>query len=70
MGYSRQQSGAIRRNFQVYGAEGPLGRMLGAREPYPNRVASAVKEAIRAHALTHPTHRAQWVADELMLRGA
>ena len=68
-GYSRQQFYEIRRNFQVYGAEGLLDRMPGAKGPHPNRVASEVEEAILAHALAHPTHGAQRVADELMLRG-
>ena len=68
-GYSRQQFYEIRRNFQMYGAEGLLDRMPGARGPHPNRVASEVEEAILAHALAHPTHGAQRVADELMLRG-
>ncbi len=68
VGYSRQQFYEIRRNFQVYGAEGLLDRMPGARGPHPNRVASEVEEAILAHALAHPTHGAQRVADELMLR--
>ncbi len=40
VGYSRQQFYEIRRNFQVYGAEGLLDRMPGARGPHPNRVAS------------------------------
>ena len=69
VGYSRQQFYEIRGNFQVYGAEGLLDRMPGARGPHPNRVASEVEEAILAHALAHPTHGAQRVADELMLRG-
>ncbi len=68
-GYSRQQFYEIRRNFQVYGAEGLLDRMPGAKGPHPNRVASEVEEAILAHELAHPTHGAQRVADELMLRG-
>ncbi len=53
----------------MYGAEGLLDRMPGARGPHPNRVASEVEEAILAHALAHPTHGAQRVAHELMLRG-
>ena len=53
----------------MYGAEGLLDRMPGARGPHPNRAASEVEEAILAHALAHPTHGAQRVADELMLRG-
>ena len=68
-GYSRQQFYEIRRNFQMYGAEGFLDCMPGARGPHPNRVASEVEEAILAHALARRTHGAQRVADELMLRG-
>lgn len=37
-GYSRQQFYEIRRNFQMYGAEGLLGRMPRAQGPRPNRV--------------------------------
>ena len=53
----------------MYAAEGLLNRMPGARGRHPNRVASEVEEAILAHALAHPTHGAQRVADEPMLRG-
>ncbi len=38
MGYSRQQFYEIRRNFQLYGAEGLLDKLPGARGPHPNRV--------------------------------
>ena len=69
MGYSRQHFYEIRRNFQVHGAEGLLDRMPGAKGPHPNRVAPPIEKAILAHALKHPTHGAQRVADELMLRG-
>ncbi len=69
VGYSRQHFYEIRRNFQVYGAEGLLDRMPGAKGPHPNRVAPPIEKAILAHALKHPTHGAQRVADELMLRG-
>lgn len=69
MGYSRQQFYEIRRNFQVYGAEGLLDRLPGAKGPHPNRVAKEVEEAILAHALEHPCHGAVRVAQELMLRG-
>ena len=40
-----------------------------AKGPHPNRVAPPIEKAILAHALKHPTHGAQRVADELMLRG-
>ena len=68
-GYSRQHFYEIRRNRQVHGAEGLLDRLPGAKGPHPNRVAPPIEKAILAHALKHPTHGAQRVADELMLRG-
>ena len=67
VGYSRQQFYEIRRNLQVHGADGLLDQLPGARAPHPNRVPAPVEEAILAHALEHPTHGAQRVADELML---
>ena len=69
VGYSRQQFYEIRRNFQSHGADGLLDQLPGAKGPHPNRVPAAVEEAILAQALEHPTHGAQRVADELMLRG-
>ena len=69
VGYSRQQFYEIRRSFQLHSADGLLDRLPGAKGPHPNRVPAPVEEAILAHALEHPTHRAQRVADELMLRG-
>ena len=70
VGYSRQHFCEIGRNFQVHGAEGLVDRLPGAKGPHPNRVAPPIEKAILAHALNHPTHGAQRVADELMLRGA
>ena len=69
VGYSRQHFYEIRRTFQLHGADGLLDRMPGAKGPHPNRVAPPIEKAILAHALKHPTHGAQRVADELMLRG-
>jgi transposase InsO family protein len=69
MGYSRQQFYEIRRNFQTFGAEGLLDRLPGAKGPHPNRVAEEVEKAILDHALEHPAHGAQRVADELLLKG-
>ena len=68
VGYSRQQFYEIRRNFQLYGAEGLLDRMPGAKGPHPNRVSEEIEEAILAHSLEHPAHGAQRVADELLLK--
>ena len=69
VGHRRQHLYEIRRNFQVRGAEGLLDRLPGAKGPHPNRVAPSIEKAILAHALKHPTHGAQRVADDLMLRG-
>lgn len=69
VGYSRQQFYEIRRNFQLYGAEGLLDQLPGPKGPHPNRVSEEVEKAILAHALEHPTHGAQRTADELLLQG-
>jgi len=69
IGYSRQQFYEIRRNFQMYGADGLIDRLPGAKGPHPNRVAAPVEKAILEHALKHPTHGAQRVADELLREG-
>jgi transposase InsO family protein len=68
VGYSRQQFYEIRRNFQLYGAEGLLDQLPGPRGPHPNRVSEDVEKAILEHCLEHPTHGAQRVADELLLK--
>ena len=64
-GYSRQQFYEIRRNFQLYGAEGLIDRMPGAKGPHPNRVSEEIEKAILEHALEHPTHGPQRVADDV-----
>jgi hypothetical protein len=69
VGYSRQQFYEIRRNYQVYGAEGLIDRLPGARGSHPNRVSEEVEAAVLEHALAQPTHDAQRVADELRLKG-
>ena len=69
IGYSRQQFYEIRRNFQTYGAEGLLDRLLGAKGPHPNRVPAEIETAIFDHALAHPCHGPMRVAQELVLRG-
>ena len=69
LGYSRQHFYESRRNFQVYGAEGLLDRLPGAKGPHRNRVALPIEKAVLAHTLRHPTHGTQRVADEVMLRG-
>lgn len=51
-------------------AEGLLDRISRAKVPHANRIAAEVEEPILTHMLTHPTHGAHWVADELTLRGA
>ena len=42
MGYSRQQFYEIRRNFQTYGSQGLIDRLLGAKGPHPNRVSEVI----------------------------
>jgi transposase InsO family protein len=69
IGYSRQQFYEIRRNFQLYGAEGLIDQLPGARNPHPNRVSEDVEKAILDHCLEFPTHGPQRVADELLLKG-
>jgi transposase InsO family protein len=69
MGYSRQQFYEIRRNFQLYGAQGLLDKLPGAKGPHPNRVDEAVEEAILSHSLKHPTQGPLRVSQELMLQG-
>lgn len=69
MGYSRQQFYEIRRNYQVYGAEGLLDRLPGPRGPHPNRVDKQVEEAILTYCLDHPTQGCLRVAQQLALKG-
>lgn len=69
MGYSRQQFYEIRRNFQIYGAEGLLDKLPGTRGPHPNRVSPEIEQAILEHSLKHPTHGPLRASQELMLQG-
>ena len=69
MGYSRQQFYEIKRNYQIYGLEGLVDRIPGARGPHPNRVPEATENAILEHSLNCPTHGALRVAQELALKG-
>lgn len=55
MGYSRQQFYEIRRNYQLYGAEGLLDRIPGAKGAHPNRVSEEVEQAILDYSLEHPS---------------
>jgi transposase InsO family protein len=69
MGYSRQQFYEIRRNYQVYGADGLLDRLPGCKGPHPNRVSEEVEKAILDHCLDNPTQGCLRVAQELSLKG-
>ena len=51
VGYSRQQFYEIRRNFQLYGAEGLIDQLPGPKGPHPNRVSEEIEQAVLAHAL-------------------
>ncbi len=68
MGYSRQQFYEIRRNYQVYGAEGLIDRLPGAKGPHPNRVSQEIEKSILDYALEHPTHGPLRVAQTLQLK--
>lgn len=69
MGYSRQQFYEIRRNFQVYGAEGLLDRLPGCRGRHPNRVSEEVEQVVLEYSLEQPGHGCLKVAQNLALRG-
>ena len=59
VGYSRQQFYEVRRNFQLYGAEGLIDQIPGPRGPHPNRVGEEVEAAILEHSLACPTQGAR-----------
>lgn len=69
MGYSRQQFYEIRRNYQLYGAEGLIDRLPGPKGPHPNRVSEEMEAAILAYSLQYPTHGCLRVAQDLALQG-
>jgi transposase InsO family protein len=69
MGYSRQQFYEIRRNYQLYGADGLLDRLPGAKSPHPNRVDKEVEKEILKYSLDSPTHGCLRVAQQLALQG-
>ena len=56
IGYSRQQFYEIRRNYQMYGAEGLIDRLPGPKGPHPNRVDKAIEKAILDYSLKNPPH--------------
>lgn len=69
VGYSRQQFYEIRRNYQLYGADGLIDRLPGPKGPHPNRVGEEVEKAILDHSMQYPTHGCTRVAQELALSG-
>jgi len=69
MGYSRQQFYEIRRNYQLYGSDGLLDKLPGARGPHPNRVGEEIEKRILEYGLEHPTHGCLRVAQNLNLEG-
>lgn len=68
MGYSRQQFYEIRRNYQLFGAEGLIDKMPGARGPHPNRVSPEIEQAILDYSFVHPTHGCLKVSQQLALQ--
>ncbi len=69
IGYSRQQFYEIRRNYQMYGADGLIDRLPGPKGPHPNRVEKAVEKAILDYSLKNPSHGCLKVAQQLALEG-
>ena len=69
IGYSRQQFYEIRRNYQMYGAEGLIDRLPGPKGPHPNRVDKAIEKAILDYSLKNPSHGCLKVAQQLALEG-
>jgi hypothetical protein len=69
IGYSRQQFYEIRRNYQIYGAEGLLDKLPGTRGPHPNRVSEEIEKHILKYSLDYPTHGCLRVAQQLNLEG-
>ena len=69
MGYSRQQSYDIRRNYQTYGSSGLLDKLPGCKGAHPNRVSPEIEQAILDYSLQRPTHSPLRVSQELALRG-
>lgn len=69
MGYSRQQFYEIRRNYQLYGADGLLDRLPGCKNGHPNRLSDEVEKAILDYSLEHPGHGCLKVSQHLALKG-
>ncbi len=69
VGYSQQQFYEIRRNFQLYGADGLIDQLSRPRGSHSNRMSEGIEQAVPDHALEAPTRGAQRVADELLLKG-
>jgi len=69
VGYSRQQFYEIRRNYQLYGADGLIDRLPGPKGPHPNRVSEELEKAILEHSMQYPTQGCTRVAQELALGG-
>ena len=52
----------------MYGAEGLIDRLPGAKGPHPNRVSQEIEKSILDYALEHPTHGPLRVAQTLQLK--
>lgn len=67
MGYSRQQFYEFRHNFQLYGAQGLLDKLPGAKGPPPPT--GWVPRSKRQLWMKYPTQDPLHVAQELILQG-
>jgi len=69
MGYSRSQFYEIRRNYQLYGADGLLDKLPGCKGPHPNRVSEEIEKVVLEYAIEKPTHGPMRVSQQLQLKG-
>jgi len=63
MGYSREQF------YEIFGAEGLVDKIRGAKSPHPNRVSEELEKAVLDYCLEFPTHGPLRVSQQLVLRG-
>jgi transposase InsO family protein len=69
IGYSREQFYEIRRNYQVFGAEGLLDKVRGPKNPHPSRASPEQEQAVLEYCLVYPVHGALKVSQQLILQG-
>lgn len=69
MGYHRDSFYEIKRAFQTGGVAALVEQRRGPRGPHPNRVSPEVEQAVLDFCLAQPTKGAQFVSNQLRLKG-